>query len=61
MLVLSMSNLISLFSPATSALDTASEQRVNRAIGKILSTKEITVILVAHRLSSIVSPSEALV
>ncbi|KAL7416712.1 P-loop containing nucleoside triphosphate hydrolase protein [Mrakia frigida] len=44
---------ILLLDEATSALDTASEQHVNQAIARILETKEITVILVAHRLSSI--------
>lgn len=38
---------------ATSALDSGAEHQVNQAISTILQSRSITVILVAHRLSSI--------
>lgn len=42
-----------LLDEATSALDSGAESQVNQAISSILAQKNITVILVAHRLSSI--------
>ncbi|CDZ98848.1 atp-binding cassette transporter [Phaffia rhodozyma] len=42
-----------LLDEATSALDSAAEHQVNQAISSILAKSSITVILVAHRLSSI--------
>jgi ABC-type multidrug transport system fused ATPase/permease subunit len=44
---------ILLLDEATSALDSASENAVNAAIDRIIKEKSITVILAAHRLSSI--------
>ena len=38
---------------ATSALDSGAEHQVNQAISTILQSRSITIILVAHRLSSI--------
>ena len=42
-----------LLDEATSALDSASENAVNAAIDRIIKENSITVILAAHRLSSI--------
>jgi ABC-type multidrug transport system fused ATPase/permease subunit len=42
-----------LLDEATSALDSTSEHAVNSAIDHIIHSQQITVILVAHRLSSI--------
>lgn len=44
---------ILLLDEATSALDSTSEHAVNSAIDHIIHSQQITVILVAHRLSSI--------
>ncbi|KAL7408902.1 hypothetical protein BDY24DRAFT_405034 [Mrakia frigida] len=44
---------ILLLDEATSALDSGAEHQVNQAISTILQSRSITVILVAHRLSSI--------
>ncbi|CDZ96461.1 atp-binding cassette transporter [Phaffia rhodozyma] len=52
---------ILLLDEATSALDTASEQLVNKAISKILENRTSTVILVAHRLSSIAQADRVVV
>lgn len=46
---------ILLLDEATSALDSASELMVNKAIGQIISEGQITVWIVAHRLSTIKS------
>jgi len=46
---------------ATSALDSASEEAVNAAIDSIIREKSITVILAAHRLSSIARAERVIV
>ena len=38
---------------ATSALDTESEQEIQKSINKMLAKKDITVIAIAHRLSTL--------
>ena len=44
---------VTILDEATSSLDTATEQEIQKAIDKILSQKNTTVITIAHRLSSI--------
>ena len=46
---------------ATSALDSTSENAVNQAIDSIIHEKHITVILAAHRLSSIARAERVIV
>lgn len=48
-------------STATSALDSASENAVNRAIDAIVREQNITVILAAHRLSTIAQAEHVIV
>ena len=50
-----------LLDEATSALDSGAESQVNQAISTILAQKNITVILVAHRLSSIAQAETVIV
>ena len=50
-----------LLDEATSALDSGAEHQVNQAISTILSTRSITVVVIAHRLATVARAERVIV
>ena len=52
---------ILLLDEATSALDAENEYQVQQAIDKLISKKNLTVIVIAHRLSTVIDADKIIV